>query len=463
MSTFHKNWVLPGYVALCLILGGASAAGFVANAVIQLFAVAVIIFSLWNRTPVVDTPNMPLSSGSLFWIVGISIGWIVVQLIPLPPQIWQALPGRDFVQFGDKLLDMDGVWRPISLQPSRTLISAMSILPPLAVLLLTLRSSSKARTNTIWAIIIIAVISAFLGIVQLFQSSAGGAYFYKITNYGASVGFFANANHLATLFLVALLFSSELPFNGRTPANDKIVLWKIVKWSLVGFFAINTIVNGSVAGMGLLLAALTYVILRKDYMREMIGGSRIAIGAIVVVVSAAVGIFVWRFSGHLSTFAETSVEGEDRLEFATNTIRMIVDSFPFGYGLGTFRGAYLGYENLRTVTTTFVNHAHNEYLEFVADFGLVALAVIALYALWFVRRLSWMWKTRVLLHSYCYAAATSVVIVVAHSAVDYPLRTSAIAAIFAFATGCLAYPVVEKRRASTTASARQSRRSRSKF
>lgn len=446
MTSFRRNWGLPTYIGLCVILGGASAAGFAVNALLQLIALAIIVHSLWSNKSLSGTPNAPLNVRIPFWIVGIAIAWIVIQLIPLPPAVWHALPGRDFVAYGDALLHMENVWRPISLQPSQTLISAMSLLPPVAALLLTLHASNRARVKTVWAIIVISIASSFLGMLQLFQNTSQGAYIYKITNYGASVGFFANANHLASLFLIALIFSSELPFDRRNISQSKYAFWSIIKWALVAFFAVNTIVNGSVAGIGLLLAALTYVALRSDRIRGWVGSSRLTIGSIGVAVGVGVGTFIWQFSGHLSTFAETSVKGEDRLEFATNTLRMIGDSFPFGYGLGTFRGVYLGYENLSTVTMTFVNHAHNDYLEFVSDFGLVALAILVLYAIWFVRRVGWMWTTRVAVEPYCYAAAMVVVILASHSLVDYPLRTSAIASIFAFATGCLAYPVVEAKR-----------------
>lgn len=442
MATFRQSWGLPFFLFMCLTLGGASAAGFIANAVLQLLAITVIVGLLWNRQ-FVATTGPSWSFKPISWILGIAVLWIILQLIPLPPSIWQLLPGREFVTYGDRLLGMEGVWRPISLQPSQTLTSAMSIMPALAALLLTLRAPPRARILSIWVIVVIGIISAFLGIIQIFQTSAQGAYFYKVTNYGASVGFFANANHLATLFLIGLILSSELPFTRKQNTRGQGALWALVKWSLVTFFAVNIVVNGSVAGIGLLLLVSTYIILRLEYLRAAIGKSKFAIVGIGVIVSLVAGAFIWKFSGSLSTFAQTSVPGEDRLEFTRNTIRMIADSFPVGYGLGSFRETYLGYENLRTVTMTFVNHAHNDYLEFLSDFGIPALAIVGLYAIWFGRRVKWMWTTRVSLETYHSAAAMIIVIVAAHSFVDYPLRTSAIAAIFAFATGCLADPRAE--------------------
>lgn len=432
---------LPAYLALCLMLGGASAAGIVANSVLQLIGLAIIAVALWMGSPRANGNSADRSVRPLFWIVAIAVIWIVVQLMPLPPAVWQGMPGRAFVAADDALFGINDAWRPLSLQPSLTLISATSLLPPLAILLLTLRTSPTGRTHACWTIIGIALISSVLGLLQLFQNTEQGAYFYKVTNYGATVGFFSNANHLATLFLVATVLSAEIPFGPLRHRTAGLALWPIVRWALVGFFAINVIVDGSVAGMGLLLAAAVYILLRQETVRRRVGTSKTALAAIAFVLTLAIGAFVWRFSGELSTFANTSISGENRLEFANNAIAMVAASFPIGYGLGTFRDVYTEFENPLTVSNTFVNHAHNDYLEFVSDFGLIAGVLLGLMAWWFARRVKMLFASGDTLQPYTYALAMAFVMIAAHSAVDYPLRTAALAAVFAFACGSLAAPV----------------------
>ncbi|MFN6933834.1 MAG: O-antigen ligase family protein [Tsuneonella sp.] len=440
----QRNWsdlALPIYLALCLVLGGASAAGVVANGALQLVGLALIALTLWRGS---SRPSGDASASAvrpLLWLIGIAVAWIIAQIIPLPPGIWQALPGRDFVVADDALFGFDNVWRPLSMQPSLTLISATSLLPPLAILLLTFRASTVGRARACWTIIATALISSVLGILQLFQSAGQGAYFYEVTNYGATVGFFSNANHLATLFLIATLLSAEIPFGPPRARTTGPAVWPIVRWALVAFFGINVIVNGSVAGMGLLLAVAAYIALRQERLRRSVGTSKWAIGGIGIVLALAIAAFVWRFSGELSTFADTSVAGEDRLEFAINALAMISASFPVGYGLGAFRHMYRDFENPLTVTSTYVNHLHNDYLELVVEFGAVGIVLLALFAWWFARRVQWLFKTRHAMQPALYALSMGIVIVAAHSLVDYPLRTAAIAAVFAFACGVLAVPL----------------------
>ena len=59
---------------------------------------------------------------------------IAIQLVPLPPAIWTALPGRDFVANGYALLGQPLPWLPISLAPYQTIASALWLLPPLAII-----------------------------------------------------------------------------------------------------------------------------------------------------------------------------------------------------------------------------------------------------------------------------------------------------------------------------------------
>ena len=59
----------------------------------------------------------------------------LIQLVPLPPSIWTALPGRAPVADGFRLLGQPLPWLPMSLAPARTVASLLWLLPALAVLL----------------------------------------------------------------------------------------------------------------------------------------------------------------------------------------------------------------------------------------------------------------------------------------------------------------------------------------
>lgn len=437
-----KNGVLPGYLLLCLMLGGASAAGVVGNGLLQLVAVAILAALYWTPKTFERTANAPLDARLLFVSVAVAVGWVLIQWIPLPPFIWHVLPGREPIVEGDALLAISGNWRSISVQPTQALYSVLALLPPLAVLSLTLRARARSRELALWSILAFAVLSSLVGLVQLSQGMSGPAYFYRITNYGQSVGFFSNSNHLATLFLIALVLSAELPFGRNAGKRGGRLVWQVLRAATFIFFIVNLILNESVAGYGLTIAAVAYWILRSERIRAAIRLTWPKLLVLAASIATAVAISMWVLSNSFAYLVFQPLKGEERVEYVRNTWQMIVDSFPFGYGLGTFRWTYAGIEPLDTVTSVYVNHAHNDYLEILSDFGIVGLALFAIFAMWFVRRVRWLGATRVAYPQYCVAAALSIILVAAHSIVDYPLRTAALAAVFAFLAGCLARPVV---------------------
>jgi hypothetical protein len=78
---------------------------------------------------------------------------------------------------------------------------------------------------------------------------------------------------------------------------------------------------------------------------------------------------------------------------------------------------------------------------------MLSLVLMACFAIWFVFRAVQIWQSRppgagALDWSLTRAATLIVALVVAHSFVDYPLRTGAMTAMFAFACGLMLNPLV---------------------
>src|SRR3546814_2629986 len=74
-----REGLVPAYLLLCLILGGASAAGLWANMLLQLLAIPIILWSLLSR------PETPLSPPArrLLLLAWLAVALVAVQLIPL--------------------------------------------------------------------------------------------------------------------------------------------------------------------------------------------------------------------------------------------------------------------------------------------------------------------------------------------------------------------------------------------
>src|SRR3712207_4173968 len=155
--------MVPAYLLLCLILGGASAAGIWANMLLQLLALPIIIWAVVVRR---GTP-MPAPGRQLLIGVLLLLLLLLLQLVPLPPGIWTMLPGRQETVEGHRLLGLPLTWMPISLAPHATLSSALWLLPPIAVLLGILRIGAFRTSWMAWAIALVATASVMIGALQI--------------------------------------------------------------------------------------------------------------------------------------------------------------------------------------------------------------------------------------------------------------------------------------------------------
>jgi O-antigen ligase len=115
----------------------------------------------------------------------------------------------------------------------------------------------------------------------------------------------------------------------------------------------------------------------------------------------------------------------------------IGESFPVGTGLGSFTAVYRLQENPENVDPTYINHAHNDYLELTLELGLAGVFLIVLFVGWWGVRVARIWTSN-LSSPFDRAATIASAAILAHSIVDYPLRTSAMAAVFGMCIAIMA-------------------------
>ncbi|MEZ5708022.1 MAG: O-antigen ligase family protein [Blastomonas sp.] len=445
MTQNFAAWRLPVYLTACLILGGASAGGFMANGLLQALGIILIAIMLWPSGSAHDQDGKARAERPWLYpddrILGLlllgTIGWIILQLIPLPPFIWQNLPGRAAIVEGDALLGMDSVWRPISIQPGRTLASALSLIPPVAIFLMTLRADDSALRNSIYLILIVGIFSTVLGLVQLAQGPGSAAYFYDITNDNAAVGFFANSNHLATLYLVILVFAANLPHDQKIQRR-KSTSWTFIRLLILAFFIVSLIINRSLAGLALLIPVLVYWSAQIGRVRTLI--TELGRGVLVVAGSIGAVIAIILFFSLQNTRLANLTQPVERLEYYANSLGIAWENFPFGTGLGSFRWVYNLHENWEQLNLTYVNHAHGDFVELLMEGGLFTLILIGGFLYWLARRLIALIGDQRPWTEFATPAAVSVAVILGHSLVDYPARTTAIAALLAMSIAMLARP-----------------------
>jgi hypothetical protein len=114
--------------------------------------------------------------------------------------------------------------------------------------------------------------------------------------------------------------------------------------------------------------------------------------------------------------------------------------------MGTFVPVYAMFEKPEdALVNTFANRAHNDLLEVWLETGMVGPVLIALFSICLVRRSIQLWRGapqdgRDIDHALARAATIVIALLLAHSLVDYPLRTGGMMAIMAFACALLIVP-----------------------
>lgn len=117
-----------------------------------------------------------------------------------------------------------------------------------------------------------------------------------------------------------------------------------------------------------------------------------------------------------------------------------MSSWPVGSGIGSFNRVYRLFEDPDEVTNVFVNHAHNDYLEVFAETGLLGAVLILAFLAWWGLRSVQAWRDARPDAYWTQTASVVIGIILAHSLVDYPIRTPAIMALFVFYVLTLSEP-----------------------
>lgn len=423
-----RSMVVAGYLLLCILLGG-SAQGIWSNLALQLLGIALIAWAAIAPEPADEGAESP---ALLYLLLGLSGLVVLLQLIPLPASIWTGLPGRSELAEGLALTGETGPWLPLSETPYRSVTALFAVIPGLALFI----AVKMLRPSPRWlasAIVAGMACSIALGALQVAGGRDSSAYLYPVTNTGA-VGVFANLNHMGTLLLVSIPFAAVLLVASKSRASGSAEgRWAAGIAALI-LILVGIALNGSLAAVSLALpvllasAALIPAAVRWRSIALPLAGVALVGGvAMLAVTPIATAI--------TTSGAETSISS--RQEIWSTTLGAIRDTFPAGTGLGSFEQVYQQYENPTEVTTVYVNHAHNDYLELVLELGAPGLLLIMLFLGWWAVAAVSVW-TSPLSTPFGRAATIASAAILAHSAVDYPLRTAAIAAIFGVAIALMA-------------------------
>jgi O-antigen ligase len=311
----------------------------------------------------------------------------------------------------------------------------LALLAPIAAYVLTQRMDNAQTRRMLVGIAVIAALSAGLGLAQLATGQQSILRFYSPTNDDSPVGLFANTNHFAVFLCCSLPLAAAwvATLDPRKLPKRKNLIWLGVYASLLAFVLI---IGRSLAGLAFLIVAMigaAYI----SWGRFASGRAKMAIlGGVVLAAILAAGSLTAIGTGTIGAKFEDAPNSRGNLTPVTIIAGNIMA--PTGSGLGSFAPVYAMHQPDRLTSTTWVNHAHNDYAELYLELGLPGLYLAILFLLWFLRKGYHIWQRRAEKDMLIAQAAwLSVALLLLHSFVDYPLRTNAMAALFAVAVALM--------------------------
>ena len=413
-----RAWIGGGFLILCFLLGGSSRFVLLSDVPVRLVSTAAIGAALW-RMPIADR----VRARPFAWAV-IAIGTLMAaQLVPLPPGLWAALPGRGAYQDALTSVDLADRWRPMSISPDLTLESLLALLPLMAAALLFAPMNTRERRLMLDILIACLIGSAVLAVTQIVSQSF---YLYDITNQGSGVGLFANRNHEA-LFIslgIVLVFGRTCLFDANNRAFSPMVLAMVGAAALFPILIVTGSRAGLIAGVLALLASML-IFMRGTFQRQR-GRKRFFLSIGMVCLFVAAGALATMSSRQLAIQRLFATNGSDLRGTNLPVVLVALKTFfPFGSGFGTFDIAFRRFETYAMLDPAYFNHAHSDPIEIVIEGGVPAILLLFIGLFLLFRNCgtilsSLSRSSKVVLAQ---IGTLSLALLLMGSLIDYPLRT----------------------------------------
>ncbi len=448
-------WLCSIVLVPAMVLGGATHAGYLGDAAVELLSIPLLIGALW---PALSTHDPNRGKARLTFALLCAFALLtLMQLLPLPFGVWHG--GSSLLSWSkaSEFEPRAALWPPLSLAPQATWAAAASLIVPLAVFGAVSQLGLRQRSILSWLVLALGGLSLILGFAQVLQGPESSLRFYDVTNSSEAVGLFANRNHFAAHLYVTLVLAAawlqimaERAFKRSETGTHSILLFAAAAAFLVAVVA-GLALARSRAGIFITIAALAGIALMafkggaaapEGPVRRLSGRS-----AMLAVLGFAT-IFAAQFGlGGILTRFQAGQELDLRAALGETTFETVLKALPSGTGLGSFVPVYAAVEKRHDIFAGYANRAHNDLAELLLETGIAGALLLLAFLAWFAWRSYAVWTrpqnhappAQALLER---AATLIIALLLAHSLVDYPLRTMALSTVFAFMCAILALPAL---------------------
>ena len=325
----------------------------------------------------------------------------------------------------------------MALDPEKFINSIFAIVIPISVIIIAIQLRASEHIFFLKFIIVLACLGGIVGFFQIIGGTKNFLYLYEVSNLGSSVGLFANRNHQGVfLGLLLTMLAAYASLGDRSSKNGFYRNWVAISCSALIIPLI--LITGSRGGLlvGLVAIVISYFIYRKEALPRQKSRQWQVLGALFGVIGIGVMTVIMSRAEAWDRLFNGEEFGGGRSGFWALTVQIVGEYFPFGTGPGGFSAAFTSSENLILLDPTYLNHAHNDWLEWIVTFGLPGIMFMVLALALFLLSVVRKWrdpgennKSRLLLK-----LGVSIIMLIGLASVgDYPIRTPIFSCIFALA------------------------------
>lgn len=382
------------------------------------------------------------------------VAWVGLQIVPLPRGLVDAVsPARRLTSKWLAVLDPKSAWTTFSIYPHLTHLAFIKLLAYLGVFILAAHLFDSSRRKSIMVVVLIwlGCFEAGYGIIQHLLNWNK---IFTVTNpydLWVATGTYINRNHFAGLIELTLPFTFASAFYAfqnwsdwrqgfvahRTNGKENSAGFQVIFYLfLMSIMILALIFSWSRGGILSVLATLVVLSLLTAFKVKRktwgIGVLGFAIVAIVLTLWLGLGPVLTRFQ-HLgqSNYLQTS----DRGKIWHDTVHLIGKNPVLGTGLGTYGEAFRPHQT--HLVNMYIDHAHNDYLEFASETGLVGAALLFIPIFYLLIRMVTAFladrrRYRRMIILGCLGAILALLI---HSTTDFNLQITANAMLFSMILG----------------------------
>lgn len=416
--------------------GGSRGAG---DLVVHLVALPALVLGIvrWRHAAATRLQRL-----FLYWLMA-AVAVAGLQLLPLPAAVFASMPGRAAVLAQLHTAGLDPAWLPMTLDRWGTVRALLALASFAAMWLLASTLGRAAHWRLLKLAVAVAVPLALLGFAQAAAGHEPTLRFYDFHNTFGATATFANRNHLAGL--LAMLIPLALVFGRGAQRGHRqggMLVWYgcatvLLLAAALTFSRAGVVLATLAAGAGLLLALLVG---RADATsRRRASLPLLAVAAVAVI---AVANYAWL---GIAERLDHDPLSDLRWQYLHYGLQAATGYLPWGSGLGSFPAAYAAFEPVAAMTNVYALHAHDDPIELAVEAGIPALALVAVLLGLLLAAARKILIGPQFAGPIMVAALIAALVPIIHSLVDYPLRTLAVASLFALLVAHLFSPSGEVR------------------